>query len=98
MNFLYAIALWFLLYGVLRYSAKHFRRARYRALLRDPRWLERRAQYFEHHARRCQQCGSPRVTLHHLYYLPGHKPWEYPDSALVALCWPHHQDQHRLWR
>jgi len=35
------------------------------------------------------------LHVHHKYYKYGLLPWEYPDSALITLCWPCHESLHR---
>ena len=34
------------------------------------------------------------LNVHHTYYIKGHKPWEYEDEALVALCEDCHKKRH----
>jgi hypothetical protein len=36
----------------------------------------------------CQQCGDGESTLcvHHLRYVQGWEPWDYPDDLLMTLC------------
>lgn len=62
----------------------------YSQLLRDPRW-RRKAELVKKVAKlRCQDCGvGGRLEAHHCYYARmsnGFLPWEYPLSALRALC------------
>ncbi|EBS7635959.1 hypothetical protein CDR68_19740 [Salmonella enterica] len=62
----------------------------YAQKLKDERWrqktelVKRRAKY------RCQDCNaSLPLEAHHCYYTnmrEGYEPWEYPLSALRALC------------
>lgn len=33
------------------------------------------------------------LHVHHKYYEPGKKPWEYPDEALITLCESCHSDE-----
>jgi 5-methylcytosine-specific restriction endonuclease McrA len=35
------------------------------------------------------------LHVHHKYYQEGKLPWEYPDSALVTLCWKCHENLHQ---
>jgi hypothetical protein len=62
----------------------------YQKLLRDPRWQKKRLEVLEAAEWRCQdsQCNRDDLTLevHHLYYIRGQKPWEYPPDAFLALC------------
>ena len=44
---------------------------------------------------KCLSCGSEnKLTVHHLYYKHGCKPWEYPDKSLVKLCETCHNELH----
>jgi hypothetical protein len=68
-------------------------RPRYRDKLKDRRWAERKADYYEHHPRECVICGAPWVELHHIRYRG--EPWDAPDEDLVPLCRRHHKQIHR---
>jgi len=59
---------------------------------RKPEWQRRRLQIMERDGWQCRFCLSSDRTLsvHHRYYLPKRKPWEYPDSALITVCEPCH--------
>ena len=35
------------------------------------------------------------LHVHHNYYIAGKHPWEYPDEALVTLCWHCHEEKHK---
>jgi len=47
---------------------------------------------------KCSQCGSETKTLnvHHVQYLNGHAPWEYPKNYLITLCEDCHAESHGL--
>lgn len=34
------------------------------------------------------------LHVHHNYYQKGRLPWEYPDEALITLCWYCHEELH----
>lgn len=34
------------------------------------------------------------LNIHHNYYIKGHKPWEYDNGALIALCVDCHRQTH----
>lgn len=36
------------------------------------------------------------LHVHHKYYKLGLKPWEYPDEALISLCWQCHMKLHEF--
>lgn len=35
------------------------------------------------------------LHVHHKYYQMGKLPWDYPNEALVTLCWSCHEDIHK---
>lgn len=44
---------------------------------------------------KCLSCRSEnKLTVHHLYYKHGLKPWEYADNSLVTLCENCHNEIH----
>jgi len=55
---------------------------------KDPRWQKMRLKILERDGWCCQRCFDNKSTLHihHRFYLKGREPWEYPSSALIALC------------
>lgn len=66
--------------------------------LRSPQWLKFALQFKEAHNWTCEACGAKQskeneLTVHHIYYLRGVKPWDYPDKLLECLCWPCHKDR-----
>lgn len=64
----------------------------------DPRWQRRRLEIMQRDGFKCRLCGDDKETLnvHHLYYLPGQKKWEYDDAALVTLCRSCHLKWHEM--
>ena len=73
----------------------------YQDLLGEWEWKRCREIILQRDGHRCRHCGfNPKtdrglrhitdlrnhLEVHHLYYLPGRKPWEYPADALVTLC------------
>ncbi|WP_028455991.1 hypothetical protein [Chitinilyticum litopenaei] len=75
----------------------------YTTLYRASEWLAFREQVLAHNGHRCRQCGRgpvEGVTLqaHHLYYLPGQLPWQYPLSAMETLCSGCHAREHGVLR
>lgn len=75
-------------------------RTSYSQLLRDSRW-KRKANLVKQVAQgRCQDCGAAgRLEAHHCYYARmgnGFHPWEYPLSALRALCHDCHEKRERV--
>jgi hypothetical protein len=35
------------------------------------------------------------LHVHHKYYQKGRLPWEYPNDALITLCWDCHENLHK---
>lgn len=69
-------------------------RLAYRAKMKDPRWRVFRARLISDRNCRCQECGEvfeEGLTIHHVDYLRGREPWEYPDDLVLVLCWDCHQ-------
>lgn len=66
----------------------------YSEKLKDPRWQRRRLQILDRANFTCEECEASTKTLHvhHLYYVSGREPWEYPDFALLALCHDCHSE------
>jgi 5-methylcytosine-specific restriction endonuclease McrA len=60
----------------------------YAEFLRDVCWQKKRLIIMSRDKWSCVQCGWNEGTLHvhHKYYIPEKKPWEYPNSALITLC------------
>lgn len=60
----------------------------YKDKLKNPLWQKRRLQIFEKDKWRCKQCGNheSELQVHHVDYIPGINPWEYPDDMLITLC------------
>ena len=60
----------------------------YERKLADPRWQKRRLVVYKRDKWRCTKCGNDKMELqvHHLKYLPGKEPWEYPLRLMKTLC------------
>lgn len=65
----------------------------YSDLLKDPRWQKKRLEILQLDAFRCRACDSTKKTLHvhHLYYIKGNDPWDYPNDALITMCFECHE-------
>ncbi len=73
----------------------------YPELLRDRRWQRKRLEIFARDGWRCraEDCPAPfrneiPLHVHHLYYLTGALPWDYPNEALVTWCEDCHEAGH----
>lgn len=66
--------------------------------LKDPRWQRLRLEALNASDWKCSRCGSTTRVLdvHHLAYVDGREPWEYPLEELRVLCKPCHKLEHGL--
>src|SRR5215471_9953617 len=71
---------------------------KYSEKLKDPRWQRKRLEILERDGWTCCKCGSNTETLHvhHVRYLPGREPWDYPPEFLMTLCEGCHQDEYDM--
>ena len=69
----------------------------YAQKLMDERWRQKSKLVKERANYHCQDCGAKApLEAHHCYYTnmrEGYEPWEYPLSALRALCRDCHQQR-----
>ena len=73
------------------------RRARYRKMLTDSRWSQRRMEIMRRDGFRCRRCGGKgKLNVHHRWYIYGRQPWQYPDRCLVTLCERCHRHVHLM--
>ena len=73
----------------------------YSELLKDNRWKKRSAEIQLKDNFHCRICGTDSLSLnvHHLHYIYGLKPWEYPDNFLMTVCWScHEKDIHGIFK
>jgi len=61
-----------------------------------PKWQKKRLEILERDEFECLQCGDKETTLHvhHHFYEPKRKVWEYDNDDLVTFCAPCHEDFH----
>jgi len=65
--------------------------------LKDGRWQRKRLEIFERDKFECLKCHEPhQISVHHLYYEKGKKPWEYDNESLVTLCDKCHKEAQEL--
>lgn len=58
----------------------------YAKLLEDRQWKEKRRKIILRD-KFCQMCGKNGILqVHHIAYLKGFLPWDYPDDFLITLC------------
>ena len=60
----------------------------YTQKFKDPRWQKKRLEIMTRDEFTCTQCDNTDECLHvhHLYYVNGRNPWDYPMFAMVTLC------------
>lgn len=68
----------------------------YKEQLKNPRWQRVQSAIRERDNYKCRLCGDTTTFLHvhHLYYTPKLKAWEYDTEALVTLCEECHDFAH----
>lgn len=60
---------------------------KYLEILKNPRWQKKRKEILYRDGYRCAKCGSKhKLNVHHIFYIKGRLPWEYPNYALITLC------------
>lgn len=63
----------------------------YKQQLDDQRWEEKKLKIKQRDKFKCKICNSTlNLEVHHLYYIPKLKAWEYDDDGLVTVCNLHH--------
>lgn len=72
--------------------AFYFQDMDYKKLLLDTRWIEKKKAILKRDGYKCTICKSTlNLDVHHLYYIPKLKPWEYEDEGLKTVCNLHHE-------
>ena len=66
----------------------------YGSLLQSDKWKARRLAILKSRNWKCNDCGQPATTVHHLTYIIGRQPWEYENNQLQALCKTCHDLKH----
>jgi hypothetical protein len=62
-------------------------------LYKHPLWQKKRLEIMAAAGFRCQHCGNnqKQLNVHHAYYAPNAKPWDYENDFLRCLCDECHQ-------
>lgn len=71
----------------------------YQEQLLTDQWKNKRKEIIEKRGGKCEKCGydvKRNLQVHHKYYKPNLKAWEYPDEDLVCLCKKCHQEAHNI--
>lgn len=67
---------------------------------RNSLWIEFRESVIELDGNKCSVCGRSRdevvLQVHHLKYIAGRKPWEYPAEECRTLCKGCHASEHGI--
>lgn len=59
----------------------------YKKQLLSGKWQKKRLEIMQRDDFKCRVCKlTDELTVHHLYYIPELKPWEYDNEGLVTLC------------
>jgi len=68
----------------------------YREQLRSPKWQKMQSDIRQRDNYKCRFCGdsSSFLHVHHLYYTPKLKAWEYDKESLITLCEQCHETAH----
>jgi len=68
----------------------------YKEQLRDPKWQRLQSFIRDRDKYKCRFCGATDKFLHvhHLYYSPNKKVWEYDNESLITLCEDCHEMAH----
>ena len=69
----------------------------YKEQLKDPRWQRVQSEIRERDKYKCRICGDTTTFLHvhHIYYQPNMKAWEYDKESLITLCENCHEFAHK---
>ena len=64
----------------------------YREQLQHPKWQKKRLEIMQRDKWTCLSCAQMDHTLHvhHLYYMPKLKAWEYDNDGMVTVCYECH--------
>jgi hypothetical protein len=68
--------------------------------LKTPAWQKKRLEVLQRDGFQCQNCGDKEseLNVHHIFYDPELKAWEYPDQAYMTLCKNCHEKWHETKR
>lgn len=67
-------------------------------LYRNSKWYCFREKVLKRDSYECARCGKTQkekdLQVHHLHYIKGRKPWDYPIQELITLCKGCHAKEH----
>lgn len=67
----------------------------YSEKLKQPLWQRKRLEIFNRDNFQCTKCKAvdKELQVHHLDYIEGIQPWEYPNDMLTTLCVDCHSNE-----
>ena len=68
----------------------------YSKKLQSPKWQRFRLTHCERANWRCEHCCAEdsQLHVHHMTYLRGREPWDYPAEAIAVVCDRCHAEWH----
>lgn len=65
----------------------------YKTQLKHPKWQKKRLEIMQRDNFKCTICGcdDKQLHIHHLYYLPNTKIWDYDNEGMKTVCYEHHE-------
>jgi hypothetical protein len=75
-------------------NSKYYKKT-YATKLKNPLWQKRRLEVFQRDNWQCTNCNAidKELHVHHLDYIDGLQPWEYPLDMLTTLCEYCHENE-----
>lgn len=66
--------------------------------LKTADWQKKRLEIMQRDGFSCKICGDSKgqLSVHHLYYYPKMKVWEYENESLITICDRHHKEIHEM--
>lgn len=60
----------------------------YKEQMKSPKWQKKRLEIMQRDNFKCTICGNDKdqLHIHHLYYRPGFKIFDYENESLVTVC------------
>lgn len=67
----------------------------YAKLLKSSKWKAKRAEIIIRDNYKCTRCGQTKgLQVHHVHYIEGRLPWQYPNYFLITVCRDCHKYYH----
>src|SRR5438105_2637506 len=69
----------------------------YSEKLLDGRWQKKRLEIFQRAGWQCEECWtSKNLQVHHVFYITGNEPWDYPEELLMCVCGSCHLKRQKI--